>query len=193
MTSWTKPRTWVAAQSVTAAALNTDLRDNLKNIDERLTLHGIASESTLNKVKAAACGWRLTDTGTQDIAPYTDEGLTWDTETTDTDGFHGSGTPALVTIPAGFGGYYLVTAAANWAAGPGIVRIWVTDASGNVLGKQVDNPAASGTTTQTLTFLALLSAGDVIHARASHDDSGNVTVTKSAAYTFFAGYRVFAT
>lgn len=194
MTSWTKPRTWVAGQTVAAAALNTDLRDDLLNIDERLDLQGITSESALNQVKAALCGVRCNDSGTQSINASTDEALTWNAEDHDSDGFHDtSSNTSRITIPAGLGGYYLVSVGLRWANGPGYVRLWVEDDTGAYLGRQIDMAAATGFTQQTLTFLTPLSAGDWIIARCRHDDAGSVTVNKNLASTFFAAYRIFAT
>lgn len=193
MTSWTKPRTWVAGQAVTAAALNTDLRDDLKNLDERLALHGIASESALNQVKGALCGVRCSDSGTQAIAADNIEMLLWDGETHDSDGFHSTSTAtSRITIPAGLGGTYLVSVSVTWANGPGMVRLWVEDDQATVLGRTHDIAAASGVTVQTLTFVTALDAGDWVVAKVWHDAASSVTVTKSYVSCFFSAYRLFA-
>lgn len=194
MTSWTKPRTWVAGQTVTAAALNTDLRDDMKNIDERLTFHGITSESALNKVKSAVCGVRLTDAGTQAVDEYEQTTLTWDTETLDSDGFHDAGQPARITIPAGMGGYYIVSVAIRWQSNAGGSRsLWVEDDTGAALGREMVAPSGGTFTNQTLTFAAPLVAGDWIIARAYQGgSSATLDVTKSGTANFFAAYRIFA-
>lgn len=57
MTAWTSPKTWSAGAAVTAAELNAEVRDNLKNIDERLTVQGITSTSTVQPVLSARYGW----------------------------------------------------------------------------------------------------------------------------------------
>lgn len=51
--AWTSPRTWVAGETVTAAVMNTHVRDNLKAIGDPLTAYGSASSwtaSTTNPV-----------------------------------------------------------------------------------------------------------------------------------------------
>lgn len=194
MTSWTKPRTWVAGQTVTAAALNTDLRDDLLNIDERLDLQGITSESALNKVKSAVCGVRLTDAGTQALDEYEQTTLTWDTETLDTDAFYDTGTPSRITIPAGMGGYYIVSVAIRWQSNAGGSRsLWVEDDTGAALGREMVSPSGGTYTNQTLTFVAPLSAGDWIIARAYQGgSSATLDVTKAGTANFFAAYRIFA-
>lgn len=194
MTSWTKPRTWVAGQPLSAAALNTDLRDDMKNIDERLTLHGITSESALNKVKSALCGVRLTDAGSQTIATSTDTALTWDTETYDSDGFHStSSNTERITIPAGLGGYYDISVSVRWEAdGTVSRRLWVENQSGTILGRRVDLPPTSGIAHQTLTFPALLTAGSYIVAYVHQGTGGDLDVTKNGTATFFTAHRIFA-
>ena len=50
-------------------------------------------------------GWDLLTSAAQSIPTATATSPTWDTEATDTDGFH-TGTAQTVTIPAGLGGVY---------------------------------------------------------------------------------------
>lgn len=194
MTSWTKPRTWVAGQTVTAAALNTDLRDDLLNIDERLDLQGITSESALNKVKSALCGVRLVDSGTQTISNSVATALTWDTESYDSDGFHDAGQPARITIPAGFGGYYDVSVSVRWDSDVnGYRSLWLEDDTGAYLGRDI-TAAVNGTfTQQTLTCPVLLAAGDWIIARVEQDSGGALDLSKVATVNFFTAHRIFAT
>lgn len=193
LTSFSRPRTWVAGQAVTAAAFNTDIRDNLKNVDERLTLHGITDPSTLNRVKSAVCGVRLGNTGDETVADATSETLSWDTEDVDTDGFHDASQPARITIPAGLGGYYLISAAVRWQANAGGVRrLWIEDSAGTVLARLIAPPAGGQFTHQTLTSLALLTPGTYIIARVYQDSGSNLTATQSIVSAWFAAYRIFA-
>lgn len=195
MTSYTKPRTWVAGQTVTAAALNTDLRDDMKNIDERLTLHGITSESALNKVKSALCGVRVTDSGTQSIPNITDTLLTWDGESYDSDGFRDAGQPNRITIPSGLGGYYDISVSVRWASNSSGVRVlWVEDDAGTILGRQMDAAVSGAFTHQTLTFPAALAAGDWIVAYVRQDSGGSLDAAKAVnSSCFFTAHRIFAT
>lgn len=45
--SWTTPRTWVAGENVTATIMNTHVRDNLIDLDSRVTALG-AGTVTVN-------------------------------------------------------------------------------------------------------------------------------------------------
>jgi hypothetical protein len=64
--TWTTPRTWVATETVTASLLNTHLRDNLSDLQTRLT--GASSSFTLTSAGSVnitignavqANGWKL--------------------------------------------------------------------------------------------------------------------------------------
>lgn len=75
MTTWVTPKTWVAASAVTAAELN-EVRDDLLNIDERLTLHGLTSPTTLQPVLTAPYGCSFTLTG-QSVSTGSDVSLSF--------------------------------------------------------------------------------------------------------------------
>lgn len=65
-------------------------------------------------------GCVLTRAATQSIPTGTGTftAISWDTETTDTDGYI-TATSDTITIPSGLGGLYTVTATASWASSPG--------------------------------------------------------------------------
>ncbi len=86
--AWTAPRTWVTGETVTAALLNTHIRDNLL-------------------VLGAFEGWQLTNVADIDFGAN-EQDITWTTEDIDTDGFHAS-SDANITIPSNFDGTYLIT------------------------------------------------------------------------------------
>jgi len=84
-----------------------------------------ADSSTATGLKwaapAAAASFKgvsLYDTGsTQSISNATDTAVTFNAEGFDTDAFHSTSTnTSRVTIPAGMGGYYLVTCGSLWAS-----------------------------------------------------------------------------
>jgi hypothetical protein len=100
--AWTTPRTWVAGETVTAALLNTHVRDNMNAIDPTVVGTG-----------PARIGARATTAATQAIATTTVTTLTggtsaW-TASEDSGGFVSGtvGTTTPITIPAGKDGLYL--------------------------------------------------------------------------------------
>jgi hypothetical protein len=87
--AWTTPRTWVATNILAAAQLNTDIRDN---------------ENFLRT--AHAC--RVYKSATQTVASGNTDVVSFNTEDYDTDTLHDNATNnSRITIPTGFGGYWL--------------------------------------------------------------------------------------
>ena len=120
MTTFTTPKTWSAA-TLTSSELNTHVRDNEKNLDERLTLIGQTSASTLGQIKAAAYGCVVRRTSTQSISDTTSTAVLFPTadmtEELDSDGFHsGASNTARLTVPAGGGGWYDIGADVQFQA-----------------------------------------------------------------------------
>lgn len=79
MTSWTTPKTWTASSALTAAELNEQVRDNLANVDERLDLHNITSESTLQPVYTARLGASVI-VNNKSVSDSSDVVMTWASE-----------------------------------------------------------------------------------------------------------------
>lgn len=91
---WTDPRTWTDSEVVTAALLNTHLRDN----ELWLRQHH---------------GCRVYKSTDQTVANGNNDVITFGSEVYDTDGFHSTTVNnSRITIPTGFDGYYLVLAKA---------------------------------------------------------------------------------
>lgn len=91
-----------------------------------------AAEAAVASV-LARCGVRLRRAATQTLNDNTLTTVSFDTEDEDTDGFWASGTPTVVTIPAGKGGLYAITfsvdnAAVLSSAARGFVQIVPTSA-----------------------------------------------------------------
>jgi len=109
--AWSAPRTWVAAAVLTAAQLNTDVRDNMLWL-------------------GTPKGWNIRRAATVSLTNSAFTGITFDTEVTDTDNFI-TAPSATVTIPTGLDGFYALsfagTTATTFSTG-GILR-FVTTAS----------------------------------------------------------------
>ena len=109
------------------------------------------------------------------VAPYTFTAISWDTETTDTDGY--IAVPSTnITIPAGLGGFYAVTATVSFATSPGTnstIEFYNSTTSGTwrfPIGSAVQIPSA-------LSLVADVAAGDVCQIRVSQASGASINVT----------------
>jgi hypothetical protein len=89
--AWTNPRTWVTSEVVTAAMLNTHVRDNLNTL-------------------RAHHGCSLYKSADQSVANGANDVVTFNSELYDTDTLHDTATNnSRITVPAGFDGYWRFT------------------------------------------------------------------------------------
>lgn len=87
--AWTTPRTWTTGETVTAAIMNTHVRDNLD------FLHGHH-------------GCRVFKSANQTVTSGSNDVLSWNSEDYDTDAIHSTVTNnSRLIVPSGFGGYWL--------------------------------------------------------------------------------------
>lgn len=194
MTAFTTPSTWSAA-TLTAAQLNAQLRDNTKNVDERLALHGILSSTRLNQAKGALVGVRCTGTGTQTISNATDTSITWGTEAWDSDGFHStSSNTNRITIPSGLDGIYLVSVSVLWVEWPFVnfSSLWVEDDAGIIEARRIVGINLNEIN-PTLTFVSRpLVAGDWLTARVRQEEGASATIDRTGGGVGFTAIRLFA-
>ena len=97
--AWSAPRTWVATNVLTAAQLNTDVRDNMLWLGTRK-------------------GFKIRRVANQAITTATLTAVSFDTEDSDTDAF-GAVTATTYTIPTGLDGLYAITANVIFGAAAG--------------------------------------------------------------------------
>lgn len=195
MTAWTSPATWAAA-TLTAAQLNEQLRDDARNLDERLALHGILSSTRLAQVRGALVGVRCTSGSDQSVATSTDVALTWSAEAYDSDGFHSTASnTSRVTIPSGMGGVYLVSAVVEWNdVVTADTTLSIRDDGGTVLARarsQNDGPSGHNRY-QTLTATVVLAAADWVEAVVSHNLGITATVRKGQPGCGLSAWRIAA-
>jgi hypothetical protein len=101
--------------------------------------------------------------------------ITWDTETTDTDGFI-TVSSANITIPTGLGGFYAVTANIAWGSSPGAsstVEFYNSTTTGIwrfPVGAALQIPTA-------LSMVADVAAGDVCQIRVSQASGSSINVS----------------
>lgn len=102
--AWTSPRTWVVGETLTAALLNTHIRDNenwLATDSPRCSAIRTATQSVLNATNTVIS---LTGTDEFDTAAMHDPA---------------GGTPSRVIVPSGGQGLYQVNANIQWAVSTG--------------------------------------------------------------------------
>ena len=97
--AWTVPKTWTAGV-VTAAEMNSEVRDNLTFIKDALTTHGITSDSVVQALLGARYGCSATITGyaigdaDDRTIQFSDSDLEWDDDT-----FHNDANKGRFTAP----------------------------------------------------------------------------------------------
>lgn len=162
--AWTTPRTWAAGETLTAALLNTHLRDNLIAVGTPRRCQITASSTTDVPDNA----WTL---------------ISFDGEVYDSDAMHSTGTnPSRVTANAT--GDYAVHAAVGWAAnntgmrGLQVRKNAAGSPSGGTAVAQRNWPAGASTVqTVELYRELLLTAGDYIELFRYQSSGGNLSPT----------------
>jgi hypothetical protein len=194
VTAFTSPRTW-SGTTLGSSDLNTDIRDNMKNVDERLTVSGITSPSALNKIKSAVCGVRCAQSAAYNAADVTDKTLTWDSEDYDTDGFHSTGSNThRITIPSGLDGVYLFTAQVDWDANSsGYRRCWIEDDGAIVKAEDIRIAASGSERTESILMAVIaVTAGDWYAVHAYQNSAGTRSMDLNASRCHFGAWRLFA-
>jgi hypothetical protein len=161
--TWTTPRTWVTLETVTAAIMNTHVRDNLDflyNIDRVSVYKG----------------------SNQSVADSTWDVLTFGSERFDTNGLHStsSNTSRLTAV---VDGAYLVIGQVHFASnstGQRVAQIRknAAGASGSGTGWASESFRAGNTqiTRVNLSAIVTLSAGDYVELFAWHDSGAALNV-----------------
>lgn len=172
--AWTTPRTWVAAEVVTETLLNTHLRDNLNF----LALHH---------------GCRVYKTADQGVPNGNTDVVTWNAEDYDSDAFHDTATNnSRVTVPTGFGGFYLVTCKltsdADAANNTGwVARIRKNAAGSSAGGTLLDSTFEAGSVVAhsvVSTWQGGLVAGDYVEAFATSVGEQHNVLSASGAGSY---------
>ena len=101
--------------------------------------------------------------------------ISWDTETTDTDGYI-TAPSTDITIPTGLGGFYAVTATVSWASSPGVnssIEFYNSSTTG-----VWRFPIGAGTqmTSCALSIVADVAAGNICQLRVSQGTVGAINV-----------------
>lgn len=168
--SWTAPRTWVAAEVLTAANFNTHIRDNLD------------AAAGANK---AAC--RVFNSATQSIANNTVTAVTHNSETYDRQSLHSTSVnTSRVTIPSGWGGVWRFTGHIEFAANAtGERHIGVYKNAGGVAMGGINTNAIAGGARPTILTVAddcSAVAGDFFELSVFQTSGGALNVSASTGF-----------
>jgi len=186
MTAWTEPKDWPASGPISDTDLN-GLRDNLKNLDERLTIAGITSPSALPTlqgalgmvgVKAKRAASQILTAGSYTSVIFNEADL-WDT-----DDFHDIVTNnKRIIIPTGLGGYYLLIGASQQPGGVEIqelsFRVNGEDGTGTMPPGGSAGFDGVSETRGVVTALHPLVAGDYVTLGVQVAGSGSVGIAQS--------------
>lgn len=139
----------------------------------------------VDELNALGAGCSLYRTTATSVPNTTNTTLPLDAEDYDTDGFHAPGTnPSRITIPAGFGGIYVVTYTVETATpgGASAVATWIQ--KNGVSGTRYAGDGANNSPSQTVptkgSLLMSLIAGDYIEIGVFHSSGGALNFLPSA-------------
>lgn len=202
MTAFTSPKTYTAGVAHTAAEGNTYIRDNIKNLDERLTLIGQSSATVVGQLKSAAYGCVLIRTATQSITDATDTAVTFPTgsmtEQLDSDGFHSGATnTARITIPSGGDGWYMIGGNVAFDINAtGNRAIWVelngSAGTGTTIINQNNASFATFANRFTINAPYLLAAGDFVTLNVRQNSGGALNILANDYSARFWALRLFS-
>lgn len=172
--AWTSPRTWAVAETLTAALMNTHVRDNL---------NWLANDRP-------RC--RANMTGTQNITTSTTTAVQFGgADTFDTGPMHDpSSNNTRLTVPSGGGGLYMIGVDnIGWQADNNGVR----DLGIRINGATTVNFAriTAAQNTNTFTFLTAaypLVATDYIEATVNHNAGVTLTVSGASLWAFWVAF-----
>lgn len=137
-------------------------------------------------------GCRVYASSAQTISNATDTKLAFANETYDTDGFHSNvANNTRITIPAGLGGYYRITANSGFLTNASGRRIMGLTLNGSGVASQIETTAnASAEPTASITDIYSLAAADYLEVNVYQTSGGNLNTTGSAAREFFQVERI---
>lgn len=154
--AYTTDRTWVTGEVVTAALMNTYVRDNIK---------------WLSTDKPMVRAYRTT---AQSIANSSYDGIQMDTEIFDNANIHGVTNTDRFTVPSGAGGKWLCGASVQWVWSTiGVYRIAAVTVDG-AAEFQTSSPTVgtSSETPTTVSGIVTVNAAQVIRPAAFQDSGG---------------------
>jgi len=136
-------------------------------------------------------GCRVYASSAQTISNATDTKLAFANETFDTDSFHSNVTNnTRITIPAGLGGYYRVTANSGFLSNASGRRIMAIALNGTNVSQVETTANASAEPAASLTDIYSLAAADYLEINVYQTSGGNLNTSGAAAREFFQVQRI---
>jgi hypothetical protein len=166
--AFTTPATAVAGEILTAAFLNTYLRDNIA---------WMATDSP------ACRAYRTTNLIIGDV---TESAITLDAERFDNAAVHSTGSnTSRFTVPAGAGGKYVCTGAISWeASAGGSYRACILRVNGTIRIGQINTaPSAGHGSDATVCAIYALAAADYVEMSGIHNSGGLLSAVTVANYS----------
>jgi len=163
--AWTAPRTWVVGELISAAIMNTHIRDNQIQL-----YNGMPAARVFHSVNQAINNNALTV-------------LTFDTERFDNDTIHDGVNPTRLTCVTA--GKYQITANIAWAANVNGRRgLWLyLNGATTIAGVQQPIDAVAGWGEQSLSTLYDLVATDFVETQVYQNSGGALNITASLNYS----------
>jgi hypothetical protein len=177
---------------VSASAANTPSRLAVGNNGEVLVADSTATTGLKWARTGNFTGCRVFANSAQTISNATDTKLAYANESFDTDGFHSNVTNnTRITIPAGLGGYYRITANNGFLSNGSGRRIIGLTLNGSGVSSQIEiTPTSSTEPAGSITDTYLLAAGDYLEVNVFQTSGGNLNTSGQAAREFFQVERI---
>lgn len=172
--AWTTPRTWTSGETLTAANMNTHVRDNE---------NWLANDFPRCKATRAAA---------QSIADSTGTAINLTAETFDVGGMHDNVTNnTLLTVPTGAGGHWLFGAQTNFdvsGTGRREIRITLNGTSTILVEHRTFSPSGSVGSSLNVTGVHALAAGDTLQVVVVQSSGGALNATGSDLWAIWLGF-----
>lgn len=174
MSTWTDPKTWTAGDVLTAAEMNTYVRDNVDFVYTRPSARAYKDANS-----------------TISTATWTAPSLTG--EEWDTDGIHDVGDPKKFTIPSGMGGRWRFDVLADWAynasylSGIRSCRFLLDGATGSDVISIQDPNSNNANTLLNFTHVLNLTAGQYVEVQVRHTEATSITLASLTVTATFEG------
>ena len=189
--------TWVTPTDQTPLTTKGDLF-TFTTVDARLAVgtngYGLVADSTAStglKWSPAESfhGAYVYKSTTQSLANDTQVAITFDSEVSDSDGYHDNTTNnTRLTVPAGLGGNYAVTGTINFIGNATGVRYVVVKKNGNIFYYTVINNAGTVECMFQATQVIPLDAGDYVELFGIQTSGGSLNV--NGGQTFYTNFSI---
>jgi hypothetical protein len=170
------------------ATVNTSATLALSQYDAGTLYFNSASAAIFFAVDAASAsafaGCSLYKSSDQSLSNVTTTVITWDSEHYDTNTFHDSINNSRITIPANYGGKYLIQVTLNWNSNATSYREARIRLNGStLLAYSPIQAAASGGVANTLNVVKTLAVADYIEIQGEQASGGALSVSGGNSYS----------